>query len=169
MRTWYCEIAEPTPKPAYTVVAYESYFSQVLVNEMDKAMKCVYPNGEIVVTLGCPHEFYLWLTADWTTFVPQMPKPGFQFYSKCMSLPLLVKTLPGVTVSKSIERQGTVYWTYLQATITSPVRVMYNVKRQALALSFYHQPLEEDVKNWHPAIKVERQKAIARPGTGLTP
>jgi hypothetical protein len=162
-------IQQGNTSPAFTGSAYEHFFSQQLVKNMEKAMKITYPVGEIVVEQTCPMAFFEYLTHDWATFQPIVNKPGFHYYRKCSDPQLLERTLPGLRKEKVLcTVQLGSYISDLQVKPSSPVRVMYNHSRQLLALSFYHQPrtshlwTEEMKENWTPPIRVEPRRTITR-------
>jgi len=125
---------------------------------MDKA---TYPNNEIVVRVGCPFEYFEYLTAGWTTFAPEVHLKGYHYYRKCDNWVLLLKTLPGVTICKVFKHQATEVHSELLVNCYSPVRVIYNHNQQVLALSFFHEPVNSD-ENWYPNPRVEEPKASSR-------
>ncbi len=151
----------PNPNAARQSV-YDEFFSSKLVLGMDKAMKLTYPNGEIVISLSCPIDFYEYLTAGWITWVPVVPVRGYHYCRKCTDMELLSRTLPGLTVGKTMQRLGRVYKTELLVTPNSPVRVMFNALRQDLLLCFFHQPVDAS-DEWQPYIRIEKMKPAAQP------
>jgi hypothetical protein len=134
---------DPNPN-AYAASPYEQFFSSELVLGMDHQMRFTYPNGEIVVSIKCPIEYYDFLTLNWTVWVPEKCTPGYHLFHKCSDMELLSRALPNLTIGKTTERKGSTLLTELLVSPSSPVRVMYNTRLHVLRLSFFHSRAEEN-------------------------
>jgi len=152
---------DPNPN-AYAASPYEQFFSSELVLEMDHQMQFTYPNGEIVVSIKCPIEYYDFLTLNWTVWVPEKCTPGYHLFHKCSDMELLSRALPNLTIGKTTERKGSTLLTELLVSPSSPVRVMYNTRLRVLRLSFFHQPVNCEA-GWIPPRRVEKLKPSSRP------
>jgi hypothetical protein len=125
------------------------------------AVPAVNPNGEIVVELKCPIDFFEFLTHGWATYDPVERKPGFIYYHKCSSPSLFSQSLPDLVTKKVLYSFALdTYISAIQICPEHPVRVIYNDNRHVLALSFDHQPitwrtrgicsLDPTKKSWTP-------------------
>jgi len=84
--------------------------------------------------LSVPLGTFEYLTKGWTVFVPQQPKPGFQFYRKCGDPDLLEETCPPLLWRRIILPAIGDYTSVLQVTPTSPVRHVQSQQRSAVIL-----------------------------------